>query len=54
MLTNYTSTITVHEEEGDEDIYDKMTVIESFVVDVPAGNSNEETCVLLIPLLNAI
>jgi len=40
-LVNYSSTITLHEEEK----YGGKTVaIESYVVDVPAGNSGEDTC----------
>lgn len=38
-LANYSSTTTVHrEEEG------KTVVIQSYVVDVPAGSSEEDTC----------
>ncbi|KAL6991229.1 hypothetical protein U1Q18_009347 [Sarracenia purpurea var. burkii] len=44
-LENYQSTTTLHEEEekGGEN-YGKTVVIESYVVDVPAGNSKEDTC----------
>ncbi|XP_020232344.1 abscisic acid receptor PYL12 isoform X2 [Cajanus cajan] len=41
-LVNYSSTITLHEEEGK---YGGKTVaIESYVVDIPAGSSDEDTC----------
>lgn len=39
-LANYRSTTTVHEDEDDK----KTIVVESYVVDVPAGNSKEDTC----------
>ncbi|RDX61711.1 Abscisic acid receptor PYL6, partial [Mucuna pruriens] len=38
-LVNYSSTITLHQEEEG-----KTVVIESYVVDVPAGSSGEDTC----------
>ncbi|XP_022724521.1 abscisic acid receptor PYL11-like [Durio zibethinus] len=42
-LVNYRSTTTLHEisEEGNDG---KTVVVESYVVDVPAGNSKEDTC----------
>ncbi|XP_027932152.1 LOW QUALITY PROTEIN: abscisic acid receptor PYL12-like [Vigna unguiculata] len=40
-LANYSSTITLHEEE---EKYGKTVAIESYVVDVPAGSSGEDTC----------
>ncbi|XVF25641.1 hypothetical protein REPUB_Repub13aG0230700 [Reevesia pubescens] len=42
-LVNYRSTTTLHEinEEGNGG---KTVVVESYVVDVPAGNSKEDTC----------
>lgn len=46
-LMNYRSTITVHEEEGGGGGgggEGKTVVIESFVVDVPAGSNGEDTC----------
>lgn len=42
-LLNYRSTITLHEEE-EEGCEGKTVVIESYVVDVPAGSSVEDTC----------
>ncbi|XP_059665630.1 abscisic acid receptor PYL11-like [Cornus florida] len=39
-LSNYQSTLTVHQEDGGG----KTVVIESYVVDIPDGNSKEETC----------
>ncbi|KAL5839350.1 hypothetical protein ACOSQ4_011958 [Xanthoceras sorbifolium] len=38
-LQNYHSTTSLHETEGG-----KTVVMESYVVDVPAGSSKEETC----------
>ncbi|XP_004293950.1 PREDICTED: abscisic acid receptor PYL11-like [Fragaria vesca subsp. vesca] len=38
-LVNYSSTTTVQEEKGR-----KCVVIQSYVVDVPAGSSKEDTC----------
>ncbi|XP_059637121.1 abscisic acid receptor PYL11-like [Cornus florida] len=38
-LVNYRSTTSVHQEEGG-----KTVVVESYTVDVPAGNTKEETC----------
>ncbi|KAK9743144.1 hypothetical protein RND81_03G220000 [Saponaria officinalis] len=49
-LRNYSSIITVH-----PDIVDGKTgtlVIESFVVDVPEGNTQEETCYFVQALIN--
>ncbi|KAL6991225.1 Abscisic acid receptor pyl6 [Sarracenia purpurea var. burkii] len=45
-LENYQSTTTLHEEEEKKDgeTYGKTVVIESYVVDVPAGNTKEDTC----------
>ncbi|KAJ7947092.1 Abscisic acid receptor like [Quillaja saponaria] len=43
QLANYCCTTTLHqdeEENGDE----KTVVIESYVVDIPAGSSQEDTC----------
>ncbi|KAL2340580.1 hypothetical protein Fmac_008520 [Flemingia macrophylla] len=37
-LVNYSSTITLHEEE------EKTMAIESYVVDIPSGSSGEDTC----------
>lgn len=39
-LANYHSTTSLHEIEGGR----KTVVIESYVVDVPPGNSKEDTC----------
>lgn len=41
-LVNYSSTITLHEEE--EKYGGKTVAIESYVVDIPAGSSGEDTC----------
>nr|API68669.1 pyrabaction resistance-like protein 5 [Vitis yeshanensis] len=41
-LANYHSTLTLHEDE--EDGVRKTVVMESYVVDVPGGNSAGETC----------
>ena len=41
-LLNYSSTITLHEEE--ERFGGKTIAIESYVVDIPAGSSGEDTC----------
>ncbi|GLT63442.1 hypothetical protein SLA2020_360070 [Shorea laevis] len=41
-LVNYRSTTTLHEIEGISS--GKTVVEESYVVDVPAGNSKEDTC----------
>lgn len=40
QLRNYQSTTTVHEAEGG-----KTIVVESYVVDVPRGSTEEETCI---------
>ncbi|KAK4271700.1 hypothetical protein QN277_020352 [Acacia crassicarpa] len=42
-LLNYRSTITLHEEEG-EGYEGKTVAIESYVVDIPAGSSGDDTC----------
>ncbi|XP_062016780.1 abscisic acid receptor PYL12-like [Rosa rugosa] len=41
-LVNYSSTTTVHVEEEEKGM--KTVVIESYVVDIPAGNSKEDAC----------
>ncbi|KAK7302946.1 hypothetical protein RJT34_13843 [Clitoria ternatea] len=41
-LANYSSTITLHEEE--ENFGGKTVAIESYVVDVPVGSSGDDTC----------
>ncbi|MED6155050.1 hypothetical protein PIB30_002266 [Stylosanthes scabra] len=41
-LLNYSSTITLHEEE--ERFGGKTVAIESYVVDIPVGSSREDTC----------
>ncbi|XP_061342714.1 LOW QUALITY PROTEIN: abscisic acid receptor PYL12-like [Gastrolobium bilobum] len=41
-LLNYSSTITLHEEE--ENFAGKIVAIESYLVDIPAGSSGEDTC----------
>ncbi|KAF7803323.1 abscisic acid receptor PYL12-like [Senna tora] len=43
-LLNYKSTITLHEEEEEEACGEKTVVIESYVVDIPAGSSGDDTC----------
>ncbi|XP_062095909.1 abscisic acid receptor PYL11-like [Humulus lupulus] len=46
-LANYRSTISVQEEEEEEEeggAASKTVVVESYVVDVPAGSSVEDTC----------
>ncbi|XP_010505762.1 PREDICTED: abscisic acid receptor PYL6 [Camelina sativa] len=43
-LMNYRSVTTVHESEDSDDGEKRTRVIESYVVDVPAGNDKEETC----------
>lgn len=42
-LENYHATTTLHEDNGRED-GKKTVVIESYVVDVQAGSSEEDTC----------
>ncbi|XVE51468.1 hypothetical protein DITRI_Ditri02bG0043200 [Diplodiscus trichospermus] len=42
-FVNYRSTTSLHEINGDGD-GGKTMVVESYVVDVPAGNSKEDTC----------
>ncbi|KAJ1402167.1 START-like domain superfamily [Sesbania bispinosa] len=41
-LVNYSSTITLHEEE--EEYGGKTVAIESYAVDIPEGSSGEDTC----------
>ncbi|KAG7569889.1 Polyketide cyclase/dehydrase [Arabidopsis thaliana x Arabidopsis arenosa] len=43
-LMNYKSVTTVHESESSDDGKKRTLVVESYVVDVPAGNDKEETC----------
>ena len=43
-LQNYKSVTTVHECSSTEDGKKRARVVESYVVDVPAGNDKEETC----------
>ena len=49
-LENYRSTTSVHEDEDDDDDDDegergkRTVVIESYVVDVPEGSTEEDTC----------
>ncbi|CAL9236314.1 unnamed protein product [Arabidopsis halleri] len=43
-LMNYKSVTTVHESESSDDGNKRTRVVESYVVDVPAGNDKEETC----------
>ncbi|KAL8494941.1 hypothetical protein ACS0TY_019202 [Phlomoides rotata] len=49
-LKNYSSIITVHPEIIDG--RSRTQVIESFVVDVPEGNTQEETCYFVKALIN--
>ncbi|XAR53971.1 hypothetical protein NMG60_11028934 [Bertholletia excelsa] len=49
-LKNYSSVITVHPEIIDG--RPGTLVIESFVVDVPEGNTNDETCYFVKALIN--
>ncbi|KAF7153655.1 hypothetical protein RHSIM_Rhsim01G0171400 [Rhododendron simsii] len=49
-LKNYSSIITVHPEITDG--RPGTIVIESFVVDVPNGNTNDETCYFVKALIN--
>ncbi|KAE9446127.1 hypothetical protein RHGRI_001796 [Rhododendron griersonianum] len=49
-LKNYSSIITVHPEITDG--RPGTVVIESFVVDVPNGNTNDETCYFVKALIN--
>ncbi|KAH7849003.1 hypothetical protein Vadar_011590 [Vaccinium darrowii] len=49
-LKNYSSIITVHPEITDG--RPGTLVIESFVVDVPDGNTNDETCYFVKALIN--
>ncbi|KAJ4752426.1 Abscisic acid receptor PYR1 [Rhynchospora pubera] len=48
-LLNYSSILTLHEDEIDE--RPGTTVVESFVVDVPDGNTEEETCCFIEQLI---
>ncbi|KAL6575646.1 Abscisic acid receptor pyl9 [Orobanche hederae] len=50
-LNNYSSIITVHPETIDGVIPGTL-VIESFVVDVPEGNTQDETCYFVKALIN--
>lgn len=50
LLQNYSSVITVHPETLDG--RPGTLVIESFVVDVPEGNTKEETCYFVKALIN--
>lgn len=50
FLQNYSSIITVHPEVIDG--RPGTLVIESFVVDVPEGNTKEETCFFVHSLIN--
>lgn len=50
ILQNYSSIITVHPEIIDGK--PGTLVIESFVVDVPEGNTQEETCYFVNALIN--
>ncbi|XP_047306586.1 abscisic acid receptor PYL9-like [Impatiens glandulifera] len=49
-LRNYSSILTMHPEEIDGQ--DGTMLIESFIVDVPEGNSNDETCCFVRALIN--
>lgn len=46
-LVNYRSTTTVHECEEEEGGGDKTLVMESYVVDIPAGSCREDTCLFV-------
>ncbi|KAJ4794588.1 Abscisic acid receptor PYR1 [Rhynchospora pubera] len=48
-LLNYSSILTLHEDEIDE--RPGTTVVESFVVDVPDCNTEEETCCFIEQLI---
>lgn len=50
MLQNYSSITTVHPETIDG--RPATLVIESFVVDVPEGNNQDETCYFVNALIN--
>lgn len=50
LLQNYSSVITVHPETLDG--RPGTLVIESFMVDVPEGNTQEETCYFVKALIN--
>ncbi|CAN1309224.1 Abscisic acid receptor PYL9 [Linum perenne] len=50
FLQNYSSVITVHPEVIDGRL--GTLVIESFVVDVPQGNTKEDTCYFVRALIN--
>ncbi|XP_052183290.1 abscisic acid receptor PYL11-like [Diospyros lotus] len=43
-LANYRSTTTLHREDDGSSAGGRTVVIESYVVDVPAGSSKEDTC----------
>ncbi|KAK9267162.1 hypothetical protein L1049_009582 [Liquidambar formosana] len=46
-LVNFCSTTTLHEDEEVEGAMRRTVVIESYVVDVPVGSSEEDTCVFV-------
>lgn len=50
FLQNYSSNVTVHPEIIDG--RPGTVVIESFVVDVPEGNTQDETCYFVKALIN--
>ncbi|XP_068323392.1 abscisic acid receptor PYL12-like [Pyrus communis] len=43
-LANYSSTTTVHKEEEEKGRKKKTVAVQSYVVDIPAGSSKEDTC----------
>nr|GMD00518.1 abscisic acid receptor PYL4-like [Ipomoea batatas] len=46
-LRNYRSVTTLHHRAAADSEHHKTVVVESFVVDVPPGNTKEETCVFV-------
>lgn len=46
-LSKYRSVTSLHTAVGEEDDEERTVVVESYVVDTPAGNTNEETCVFV-------
>lgn len=46
-LSNYRSVTSLHPAVGDSGEEDSTIVVESYVVDTPAGNTKEETCVFV-------
>ena len=50
FLQNYSSIVSVHPEVSTEGIAGTL-VIESFVVDVPEGNTKDETCYFVEALI---